>query len=100
MAVQPAAPAKVIDIETGSVPAIISAQPYGLLQHRIAEIPKATYVVVERAKSAGSTISSGAVQVAPPPVAPLPVALPAITLPIPVELPPIPKLPVPGLVGA
>jgi RNA polymerase sigma factor (sigma-70 family) len=99
MAVQPAGPAKVIEIEKGNVPAIISAQPYGLVQHRVAEIPNATYFVVNHAKASGSPSGSGGVQVAPVPIVPLPVALPAVTLPIPVELPPTPKLPVPGLAG-
>jgi DNA-binding MarR family transcriptional regulator len=100
IAVQPAAPAKVIAIEKGSVPAIISAQPYGLLQHRIADIPKATYVVVENPRSAQPAVGAGHVSVVPLPVPSLPVALPAVTLPIPVELPPIPTLPVHGLVAA
>jgi DNA-directed RNA polymerase specialized sigma24 family protein len=97
-AVQPAAPAPLIEIEKGGVPTIVSAQPYALLQHRIAELPTATYVVVEHAKSSPPAIGAGGVQAAP-----LPAALPALTLPIPVDLPPIPTIPslsIHGLPGA
>ena len=95
---QPAAPGPLIQIERGDVPTIVSAQPYAFLQHRIAEIPKATYVVVEHAQLSPSTIGPVGVKAVP-----LPLALPPVTLPIPVELPaipPIPSLPIHGLLGA
>jgi hypothetical protein len=93
--IQPAAPAPLLEIEKGGVPAIVSGQPFGLLQHRIAEIPTATYVVVDHARSSPQAIGPVAVQAVP-----LPVALPAVTLPIPIDLPPMPSLPIHGLPGA
>jgi len=85
---QPATQAPLTRVEKGSAPAIVSAQPYAMLQNRAIELPRVTKGLVQLAeaeslKVAGVTVAS--------PLANLP-GLPAVTLPVPIELPVLPPL--------
>jgi hypothetical protein len=94
---QPATPDPLTRVEIGSGPAIMSAQPYAVLQQRVIELPQTTRGLVELAKA--ESLKHAGVQVAPPPG-----NLPALTLPVQVDmpaLPPLRALPIPHeLLGA
>jgi RNA polymerase sigma factor (sigma-70 family) len=97
LATQPAPPAQLAYVESGSVPTISSAQPFAVLQRHAVDIPKVDTAIAERDKSQAisEAANAGGVQVAPPgvtvPAVTLPpVTLPPVPLPIPVKLPPFP----------
>lgn len=91
-----ASPAQLTPVEPGSLPAIVSTQPYAVVQHSVVDIRQSTSAVVQHVVAKAPV--AGEVQIDAPLAVPLPVVIvPLVPLPISVKLPPIPPVPIPKL---